>query len=230
MMNDFHYGMSLMNTLYGINMPEDEWEEIALVGWNLIGNKRTRLYRYSTCVSDCSEGVQLPCNADIIEAVTTNFEEWNYSTNDTPNGDINSAYAESYIEHRKAFRSPLYLPGKLIHYERVGDMLYFDRPHGKINILYKGLILDDDGLPQITDKEATALATYCAYISKFKEGLQTNNANIIQLANELKRRWDVQCDQARIDHYMSQNEWDEVLDAKTSWNRKSFGKSLKLYR
>jgi len=79
--------------------------------------------------------------------VTTNFEEWNYSTNDTPNGDINSAYAESYIEHRKAFRSPLYLPGKLIHYERVGDMLYFDRPHGKINILYKGLILDDDGLP-----------------------------------------------------------------------------------
>ena len=73
MMNDFHYGMSLMNTLYGINMPEDEWEEIALVGWNLIGNKRTRLYRYSTCVSDCSEGVQLPCNADIIEAVTTIF-------------------------------------------------------------------------------------------------------------------------------------------------------------
>lgn len=230
MMNDFHYGMSLMHTLYGIKMPEDEWEEIALVGWDLIGNKRTRLYRYSTCVSDCSEGVQLPCNADIIEAVTTDFEEWNYSTNDTPNGDVNSAYVESYIEHRKAFRSPLYLPGKLIHYERVGDMLYFDRPHGKINILYKGLILDDDGLPQITDKEASALATYCAYISKFKEGLKTNNANIIQLANELKRRWDTQCTQARVDHYMSQNEWDEVLDAKTSWNRKSFGKSLKLYR
>ena len=34
MMNDFHYGMSLMNSLYGINMSEDEWEEIALVGWN----------------------------------------------------------------------------------------------------------------------------------------------------------------------------------------------------
>jgi hypothetical protein len=28
---------------------------------------------------------------------------------------------------------------------------------------------------------------------------------------------------------MSQNEWDEVLDAKTSWNRKQYNKSLKIY-
>lgn len=229
-LNDFHYAMSLMETLYGVTMQEDQFEEIALVGWGLIGNKRTRLYRYSTCVSDCSDGVELPCNADEIEAVTTDFEEWNNSTNDTPNGDINSAYTESYIEHRKSFRSPLYIPGKLIHYERVGNTLYFDRPHGKINILYKGVILDDNGLPQITDKEASALATYCAYVSKFKEGLQTNNAAIIQMAQMLKSRWDLQCDQARADHYMSQNEWNDVLDAKTSWNRKQFDKSLKLYK
>lgn len=229
-LNPFHYAMSLMETLYGITMQEDQFEEIALVGWNLIGNKRTRLYRYSTCVSNCEEGVQLPCNADILEAVTTDFEEWNYSTNDTPNGDINSAFVESYIEHRKAFKDPLYASGKFIRYERVGDMLYFDRPHGKINILYKGIILDDDGLPRITDKEAAALATYCAYVSKFKEGLMTNNANIVQLANTLKQQWNVQCDQARVDHYMSQNEWDKVLDAKTSWNRKIHGKSLKVYR
>lgn len=229
-LNDFHYAMSLMETLYGVSMPEDQFEEIALVGWNLIGNKRTRLYRYTTCVSSCDEGVQLPCNADILEAVTTDFEEWNYSTNDTPNGDINSAFVESYIENRKAFRDPLYASGKFIRYERVGDMLYFDRPYGKINILYKGLILDEDGLPQITDKEAMALATYCAYVSKFKEGLMTNNPNIVQLANSLKQQWNVQCDQARVDVYMSQNEWDKVLDAKTSWNRKIHGKSLKVYR
>ena len=229
-LNNFNYGLSLLETLYGMSIPEEQWEEIALVGWNLIGNKRTRLYRYSTCVSNCEEGVQLPCNVDEIEAVTASFEEWNYSTNDTPNGDVNSAFVESYIEHRKAFRDPLYLPGKLIPYERVGDMLYFDKPHGKINILYKGLILDDEGLPEITDKEAMALATYCAYIIKYKEGLMTNNANIIQLAATLKQQWNIQCDQARVDHYMSQNEWNQVLDCKTSWNRKQFGKSLKLFK
>lgn len=228
-MNNFYYAMSLLDILYGISIPEDEFEEIALIGWNLIGNKRVRLYRYSTCVDSCDKGIQLPCNVDQLEAVTTNMEEWAYSTNDTPNGNINSAFVESYIENRKAFRNPLYAPGKFIRYERVGDMLYFDRPYGKINILYKGIISDDNGLPQITDKEATALATYCAYISKYKEGIRTNNANLIALAEELRKKWNTQCDQARVGHYMSQNEWDEVLDAKTNWARKQFNKSFKIY-
>ena len=229
-LNNFHYAMSLMNTLYGITIPEDEWEEIALTGWNLIGNKRTRIYRFSTCINDCSQGVQLPCNVDSLEAVTTNFEEWNYSTNDTPNGNIHSAYVESYIEHRKAFRDPLYAKGTFIKYERVGDTLYFDRPHEQVNILYRGEILDESGLPEITDKEATALATYCAYVIKYKEGIQTNNANIIALAENLRLKWLTQCDQARVGYYISQNEWDQILDAKTSWNRKQHSKSLKLYR
>ena len=228
-LNDYHYGLSLLNTLYGIDISEEDYEEISLIAWNDIGNKRTRLYRYSTCVNDCNKEVVLPCNLVDIEAVTTDFEEWDYSTNDTPNGDVNSAFTESYIEHRKAFRQPLYQPGKLIRYERVGDTLYFDRPYGKINILYKGLIADENGLPKITDREARALATYCAYVIKFKEGLATSNAGLIQIANTLQATWRLQCDQARTDHYMSQNEWDEVLDAKTSWNRKQYNKSLKLY-
>lgn len=228
-MNNFYYAMSLLDILYGMSMSEDEFEEIALIGWNLIGNKRVRLYRYSTCVDSCDKGIQLPCNVDQLEAVTTNMEEWAYSTNDTPNGNINSAFVESYIENRKAFRNPLYAPGKFIRYERVGNMLYFDRPYGKINILYKGIISDDNGLPQITDKEATALATYCAYISKYKEGIRTNNANLIALAEELRKKWNTQCDQARVGYYISQNEWDEVLDAKTNWARKQFNKSFKIY-
>jgi len=39
--------------------------------------------------------------------------------------------------------------------------------------------MDDEGLPKLTDKEATAIASYIAYVVKFKEGLQTNNTNII---------------------------------------------------
>lgn len=228
-MNNFHYALSLVNTLYGIEMKEEDFEEVALIAWNLIGNKRTRLYRYNTCVEDCSEGVQLPCNVDILEGVTVPTEECAYSTNDTPNGDLHSAYVEDYIEHRKMFRDPRYIPGKFIKYERVGDMLYFDRPHGPIIILYRGIIMDEDELPEITDKEAYAIAAYCAWVVKFKEGIQTNNANIIQLAATLKAQWDTKCDQARVGQYMSQNEWDQVLDAKVSHNRKCYNKSLKLY-
>jgi hypothetical protein len=57
--------------------------------------------------------------------------------------------------------------------------LYFSHNYGNINILYKGIIADNEGLPELTDKEATAIATYLAYITKYKEGLKTGNSNII---------------------------------------------------
>lgn len=222
--------MTLMEQLYGITLPEDSFEEIALNAWNLIGNKRYKLHRFSTCGQDCQTTVQLPCNADIIEAVTTSWEDWNSSSNIYPNGDINSAYTEEYIEARKYNKHPLYQGGKFIKYERVGDTLYFSQPYGQINILYKGVVLDEDGLPELTDKEALAIATYCAYVTKFKEGLMTNNANIVQLANSLKQQWNVQCDQARVTEYINQNEMDQILEAKSSWNRKIHNKSYKPVR
>lgn len=223
--------MSLCQTLYGIDLKEEDFEEIALTGWNLIGNKRTKIYRYQVCMNNCSDNtIELPCNCDMLEAVTTSWEEWGNVTNDTPDGDLSSAFTEQYIEYRKRFQDPLYQKGKFIKYERVGDTLYLDRHYPQVNILYRGLVLDEDGLPEITDKEALALATYCAYIAKYREGLMTNNSNLISIAENLKQRWNIQCDQARTDQYLSQNEWNDVLEAKTNWNRKVYSKSLKLYR
>lgn len=222
--------MTLMESLYGITIPEDQFEEVALVAWNLIGNKRYKLYRYSTCTNGCVTEIQLPCNADIIEAVTTSYEDWNSSSNLYPNGDINSAYVEEYIESRKDNKHPLYQGGKFIKYERVGDTLYFAQPYGQINILYKGVVLDGDGLPELTDKEALAIATYCAYVTKFKEGLMTNNKNVVEVATMLKQQWNVQCDQARVSDYINQNEMDQILEAKSNWNRKIHNKSYKAIR
>lgn len=230
-MNQFHYSMSLLETLYGIEIPEDEFEEVAIVAWNLIGNKRTRTYRFSTCMNGCSDNtIELPCNADILEAVTASWEDWKDTTNTTDNGDMDSLFTEQYIEHRKDFHDPLYQSGKFIKYERVGDTLYLNRTYPKVNILYRGVILDEDGLPELTDKEALAIATYCAYVVKFKEGIRTNNASVIQLADTLQQKWLMQCDQARTPDYINQNDIDQILDAKSNWNRKIFNKSYKIYK
>ena len=230
--NDFHYGLSLLETMFGISISEENYEEIALTGWNLIGNKRCKLYKTSICLEPCQESIELPCNADMLEAVTADFEDFQHVDNDSISERYGSFETEQYIEQYKRFNQPLYIPGKLINFERVGNTLYFSPKHGggKINILYRGLVLDDDGLPEITDKEALALATYCAWINKFKEGLTTNNPQIIQLANVLKQQWNTRCDQARIDYEWTQNDYNEVLDVKTNWDRKIHGKSLKLIR
>ena len=181
MKNNFHYVAVLLDLLYSIEMEDEDLEELGLIAWNLIGNKETRMYRYSAYM-DCDNSITLPCNIleGQIEAVTTSYEDWERFTNYTDVGDNLTSFIENNIEIEKAYQSPFYISGKLVKYEQVGDKLYFAHNYGRINILYRGILMDEDGLPQLTDKEATAIATYIAYVLKFKEGLVTNNNAIIQ--------------------------------------------------
>lgn len=229
-MNNFYSALAQANILYGIEMSEDEFAELGLNAWNFIGNKTVKLHRYSAQIDCNTLTVDLPCNADIIEAVTSNNEDWNYTSNIYNNGDQMSLIIENDIEHYKANTNPLYQSGQYVHYKRIGDRLYFDRNYGTINILYKGIVLDDDGLPEITDKEAIAIATYVAYVQKFKQGLITNNAAITNMANLLKSEWLRYCDAARIPDYISQNDMNEILDVKFRWDRKAYNHSYKPLR
>ena len=221
-LNNFHYVAVLLDQLYGMELDDEDLEELGLIAWEHIGNKRSRLYTYKTCINQTDNSIQLPCNASSIEAVTASYEDWNRVTNYSLNGDNRSAYIESYIESSKEFPSKYYIPGKLLDYEQVGDTIYFTKNYGIINILYKGILADDDGLPMLSDKEALAIATYIAYVQKYKDGLKTNNTNTINLATNLEQKWAKQCDQARISK-LSQNDMNEILEVKNSWDRKSYG-------
>lgn len=229
MQNDFHYIAVLLDLLYGIEMSDEDLEELGLLAWKKIGNKNVKLYRYcDTIGKDLS--ITLPCNAvnddGVIEAVTTSYEDWSRTTNYSDNGNPNSSFIENSIEAQKVYNSPYYISGKLLKYERVGNKLYFDRNYGRVNVLYKGTLTDENGLPRITDKEATAIATFIAYTIKFKEGLITNNATSIEQSNYLKAMWLQQCDQARVT-YLNQNDMNNILDVKGSWDRHSYNFSTK---
>lgn len=204
-LNNFHYIAVLLDLMYGMELEEEDLEEIGLRGWELIGNKNTRLYKFQATL-DSNNSVELPCNASSVEAVTNLCTE--------PFIYLNGRYQPR---------------GNFIKYEQIGNTLYFQRHYETVNILYKGIMLDEDGLPEITDKEAAAIATFIAYVNKYKEGLKTNNANTITLAANLEQKWLKQCDQARIKN-LSQNDLNNILDIKNSWNRKSFGKPYKYMR
>lgn len=225
--NNFYYAISLLEQLYGITIQEEDFEEMGLLAWGQIGNKRCKLYKKTYCLNNCEKEIELPCNCDILEAVTADFEDFQHVSNIHDESVPGSFLTESYIEHRKAFKSPLYISGKYIPYERVGNTLYFTQPYNKVNILYKGTVLDDVGLPKITDKEAMAIAAYIAYVVKFKEGLVQGNPNSMKVAEYLKAEWLKLCDRARVPEEMSQNEWDEILDAKNSWDRKIQNRTYK---
>ena len=219
---NFHYIAVLLDMLYGLELEDEDLEEIGLIAWNLIGNKTTRLYSYSTTINPDDNSIKLPCNASSIESVTIPCEDWSRVTNYSEQGDPRTAFIESYIESSKIFKSSYHVPGKLVKYYQTGDILYFPDNYGTVNILYKGIIMDGDGLPELSDKEANAIATYIAYVDKYKEGLKTNNGGLIQLAKDLEQKWLKQCDQARVTN-LNANDMNEILDIKVSWDRKSYG-------
>lgn len=234
-MQNFHYVSVLLDMMYGIELEDQDVEEFGILAWGYIGNKNRKLYKYSTCIDPRDNSVTLPCNATdangdtCVELVTASYEDWERVTNYSEQGDISTAFAEHQIEAEKFYQSPYYLPGKVLKYEQVRDKLYFTHNYGRINILYKGILADEEGLPEISDKEAMAIATYIAYVTKFKEGLQTNNQNIINQANQLYALWLKQCDQARVSH-LSQNDMDQILDVSTSWDRKRHNYGIKILK
>ena len=225
---NFHYAISLAQTLYDVEGDTDDLEEIGLVAHNSIGNKHTQLHKILLNVN-CEDGsVQLPCGVDVIEAVTyCGLEDWNYVSNTKEHGDLSSLYTENYIEAQKAFLDPHYISGKYVKYRKVGDKLYVNKGLGRVILLYHGIILDEDGLPEINDKEAIAIAEYIAYVIKYKEAIRTNNQNVLRLAQELKQQWLFHCDAARVPEHISQNEMDQILNANTGWGIKTYGDSYK---
>ena len=108
-LNNFHYAMFLTNELFGINILPEKFEEMGLIAWGKIGNKRTRLYKACLDINK-DNTVELPDNCDIIEAVTYGFEDYEpiSSVKDTSG----SQFVEHYIETVKGFSSPYYLSGR----------------------------------------------------------------------------------------------------------------------
>ena len=233
-MNNYKYPFNTAYTqakeLYGVELNPDEFETIGMTAWSRIGNKQYRLYKFSGCPVDqgnCSYKLDLPCNVDQIEAVTSSTEDWTNTSNVTYTNNSMNGWIEQYIEGGKLNRNDLYVSGGYIKYTQIENSLYFDRPYSSVNILYKGFIADDEGLPYLTEKEVDAIATFCAYTNDFKQARISKDTATFQMSQYLKQEWLQKCTQARIPDYLNQNEMNSILDAATSWDRKRFGKSFK---
>lgn len=223
-LHNFKTIFPLARTLYGVDIDSDTAEEIALVGLELIGNRHTHLYRY---VADTvNKRIQLPCNAASIKSVHHPILDANVYSPEVSGVNADNIYIENYVEGHKKFESPMYTPGKLVHYREEGDELVFDKDYKNITIVYHGVIVDEDGLPLITDKEMKALAAYLAYSDFYKQGLVRRDGGLLQMSALPKADWMKLCSAARVPEKLSQNDMNDILDIKTKWDRKRYGKSF----
>lgn len=86
-------------------------------------NKQYRWYHYQTEAEKNADGsfyVDLPCNCDIIEAVTADYEDYQKTTPTTLAGNNQNGWIEGYVESRKYNTGFGYSSGKFIKYQQTG--------------------------------------------------------------------------------------------------------------
>ena len=114
----------LVKSLYGIEANTDDFEEVALAGWELIGNKHTRLYRYIG--STINGELELPCNVDVIESVHIPVVDAQLTSNKINYIDTDSVLVESYIDAWNSGTDPFNQKGKYVKYKEGDNVLYFN--------------------------------------------------------------------------------------------------------
>lgn len=230
---DFNSIYAMANELYDVEIHPASFEEIALKGFDLIGNKRIRTYHAVLDLVQDEDGwfAELPCNCEYVEAVTLMWgEDWQYTSNLYMEGDWNSMYNENYNESRKMNKNVLYKSGVFAKYEQVEDRLYFRNDYGKVHLLYRGLLYDENGLPKVTDKEVYAIASYIAFVTARKTAWKMRDKASMELAALAEKEWHRLCSSARVPDHISQNEMNRILDANTSFGRKTHNWSYKPLR
>lgn len=138
MINNFKYAISLAQMLHNVDINDmDTLIEIGLVAYNFIGNKNTHLVSEIVNVDPRTGLIKLPCNVDLVEAITYPREEdWNRTSNVKNFGDYNSLNIEQYIERSKQSIDPLYISGKFVSHRREGNYIYVTEPVESVCILY----------------------------------------------------------------------------------------------
>lgn len=216
--------------MYGVELDEDQFETYAMSAWHKIGNKDYKMYlmhAHPECDPEGGWYVCLPCNCDSVEAITLPFEDAKNITSTENHFGVYSHPIEDDIEFGKRMPNELYIPGKYVKFKELGDRVYFTEPFPMVNILYKGLYADENGLPMLNMREIEAIAAYCAYCHFYKKGLMTKDGSEIQLSQSLKQEWLQLCSRARVSESISQNAMNEILSVMTSFNRGSYGRTYK---
>lgn len=82
--NPFKTAYTQARELYGVELDPDDFESIGITAWQRIGNKQYALYRIAlepVKAANHMWAIDLPCNADEIVAVTSEYEDWEKTSN-----------------------------------------------------------------------------------------------------------------------------------------------------
>lgn len=241
-------GLSTLKTKYGLTLDEYDYLDIAVDALRDIRHFGTTSYIGMSRVGEDGK-IDIPCFADSIDAVTTRKMAKKAFSDRVPIKLYNERFdADDFYSFTTnitaqgigTYKSSIYtdIPGLAyrrdpgyIDYTLEGRHIFVDKSKEgqSIGIAFTGFSVDIEGFSLITRKQANALAAISAkYIAL--RGAARGNKGLIGLlelytaeAGRLKQA-------ASIAETISDNEIDDLLNAKTTFNRKAVNRPTKYGR
>lgn len=237
-------GLPVMKSIYGLTTDEYDYIDTAIDALRDIKHFGiTEYVAYSPVNADGY--APLPCNATIIDAVTTAkmgkkvFKDRLVSEIQLT-ADNDTYYLQQEVMNNLGYGAgflarpglvDMFGDGYISYYLTNDKKIKVDKAYAKetIAIAYKGISVDAEGYPLITRKQANALAAIVAKNILTKRAFRGEKAAIsmleLAMANSARLR-----QAASIPERITDNEIDQLLDAQTTFNRKSYGRPTKYNR
>jgi len=234
-------GIMTLKTKYGLTIDEYDYLDLAIDVLRDIRDYGTTEY-YAVCEVDGEGNIPAPCNMFTIDAVVS-FKQGMKQFDTRVEYDLLNSYGMDAYYTARSVASNLgwnYSTSGLTRYDdRVGYISYqLDDKHisvgkehiGKpIVVAFTGISVDKEGYPMITRKQANALAAYAGKYIVIKN-LANGNAKQAQLLEFFITESGRLVQAASIPENITDNELETMLDAKVSFNRKSFRRPAKYSR
>lgn len=218
--------MSFLEML-SIEMTFDEFYEFS--AYALLTVKPFKKTTKLVCTPDENGLCELMLDVAHIKAVSADtyvFHNWN--TAQTLWGDNQQVSTDEFGNTKLDYSTPNdrvygeYLDFEVVSKSSIRVSKSFEGQ--EIFVLCAAPILDEDGNPMMTLKQIKALAYQVAVLYAEKQSFMGGTSLDV---NYLSQKASRATAQARVPDYISDNEWNEIMDVRTSWDRKKYNKDFK---
>ena len=230
-------GLSILDTKYGLHMDEYDYLDSAVDALRDIKNYAMfPMIAYETI--DSEGHVPVPCNMDVIDGIVVSvlgqkiFPDRRITEYQRRNV---SYYYNDVTSHRGIIDWPVNdrvpVNGFISYqFEKEWLKIYDKSLRGtEVAIGYTGILTDDEGYPLITRKQANAIAAITARDILLKAALR-GDKNKAAMLEYIERNVKRLIQAASLPEDISDNQLDEMMDAKVTFNRKTYKRPMKYGR
>ncbi len=225
----FLNAMNRAQKRYGLEMKQDEFIEEGYNVWREIGNQAPVLTRFFTKVPE-DYIIELPPGCEFIESVVIMNEPERLTTFDSEGKKDRTLPAYIVADNEPTINQSLETSkyGKSVNYILVGEnaikLTSADTVYRDIMIVYRSLLVnEDDGLPLLNDKEVAAIAAEVTRREVARQAFQGIKGKA-EMLSYIEKEANRLMAAAKIDEYINDDAIDQILDIKTTFDRKVYGR------